>query len=189
MSQYSLWLLERPPFSFPLLSTPSHNAGKQSQKYDVGPFDLPSREDWTNIWSVWDFVTRRMIPPSMLYQKPIDLRHICLFYLGHIPTFLDIHLSNLLQEVSTEPTEFKASYPPLEMRWQLTLDNRIFLRLVSSDDLSRTETNLNQRGIDPDVDDPTQCHVGTNSFIQCSMSNFSFSHTLKYQTTIMPGPA
>jgi formylglycine-generating enzyme required for sulfatase activity len=61
----------------------------------------------------------------MLYQKPIDLRHICLFYLGHIPTFLDIHLSNLLQEANTEPTEFK---------------------------------DIFERGIDPDVDDPTQCH-------------------------------
>ncbi len=48
-----------------------------------------------------------MIPPSMLYQKPIDLRHICLFYLGHIPTFLDIHLSRLLEEPHTEPEGFK----------------------------------------------------------------------------------
>jgi hypothetical protein len=48
-----------------------------------------------------------MIPPSMLMQKPIDLRHICLFYLGHIPTFLDIHLSKLLQEPNTEPDNFK----------------------------------------------------------------------------------
>ena len=48
-----------------------------------------------------------MIPPSMLFQKPIDLRHICLFYLGHIPTFLDIHLSRLLEEPHTEPEEFK----------------------------------------------------------------------------------
>ncbi|KAF8798917.1 DUF323 domain-containing protein [Phlegmacium glaucopus] len=114
MSQYSLWLLERPPFSFPLLSSPSYNTGQQ--------YGVPSREDWANIWTVWDFVTRRMIPPSMLFQKPIDLRHICLFYLGHIPTFLDIHLSNLLQEPC------------------------------------RTKTHKNQRGIDPNVDDPTQCH-------------------------------
>jgi hypothetical protein len=27
------------------------------------------------------------------------------FYLGHIPTFLDIHLSNLLQEAKKEATE------------------------------------------------------------------------------------
>jgi len=48
-----------------------------------------------------------MIPLSMLYQKPIDLRHICLFYFGHIPAFLDIHLSKLLDEPNTNPEEFK----------------------------------------------------------------------------------
>lgn len=141
MSQYSLWLLERPPFSFPLLPAPSHDApaGQQIQGYSLGPFGVPSREDWTNMWAVWDFVTRHMMPPSMLFQKPIDLRHICLFYLGHIPTFLDIHLSNLLQEPNTEPMEFKASYVLLDMDMgsQLTLDNRIFLRLVHSDTLGR----------------------------------------------------
>ena len=105
MSQYSLWLLERPPFSFPLLPTP-HNPVQQFQKYGMSPFCVPSREDWTNMWTVWDFTTRQMITPSMLFEKPIYLRHICLFYLGHIPTFLDIHLSNLLQEPNTAPTEF-----------------------------------------------------------------------------------
>ena len=43
----------------------------------------------------------------MLFEKPIDLRHICLFYIGHIPAFLDIHLSNLLGEPNTEPEYFK----------------------------------------------------------------------------------
>lgn len=63
--------------------------------------------EWQEIWNAWDFVTLQMIPSSMLFQKPIDLRHICLFYLGHIPTFLDIHLSRLLQEPHTQPEEFK----------------------------------------------------------------------------------
>lgn len=48
-----------------------------------------------------------MIPTSMLHEKPINLRHICLFYLGHIPTFLDIHLSRFLNEPHTEPEEYK----------------------------------------------------------------------------------
>ncbi|KAG1842992.1 C-type lectin protein [Suillus subalutaceus] len=113
--RYSLWLLERPPFVFPLLESPSVVSGHTAK------FGIPSIKDWSNMWTVWDFVTRRMIPPAMLFQKPIDLRHICLFYLGHIPTFLDIHLSRLLDEPHTEPQEFK-------------------------------------RGIDPNVDDPTQCH-------------------------------
>lgn len=50
-----------------------------------------------------------MISPDLLHEKPIDLRHICLFYLGHIPTFLDIHLSRLLGEPHTEPDNFKVS--------------------------------------------------------------------------------
>ncbi|KDQ62677.1 hypothetical protein JAAARDRAFT_121841 [Jaapia argillacea MUCL 33604] len=117
-SQYSLWLLERPPFSFPLLRSPSTAS-------TTSPFGLPTIQDWQDMWAAWDFVTRRMIPQSMLFQKPIDLRHICLFYFGHIPTFLDIHLSRLLKEPHTEPDEFKFIF---------------------------------ERGIDPNVDDPTQCH-------------------------------
>ncbi|KAJ6583987.1 DUF323 domain-containing protein [Mycena vulgaris] len=113
LGRYSLWLLERPPFIFPLLLI--------RRRLSVCP--LP--EDWENLWAGWDLITRRMIPPSMLMQKPIDLRHICLFYLGHIPTFLDIHLSKLLQEPNTEPDAFKYIF---------------------------------ERGIDPDVDDPTVCH-------------------------------
>lgn len=102
-AQYSLWLLERPPFYFPLLKCPS----KPQNLYSMTPFGMPSVEEWKHIWDAWDFITLRMIPPSMLHQKPIDLRHICLFYLGHIPTFLDIHLSRLLNEPHTEPENFK----------------------------------------------------------------------------------
>ncbi|KAG9315838.1 histidine-specific methyltransferase [Chiua virens] len=102
-SRYSLWLLERPPFSFPLLTSPTI-----STKEIVGEtFGIPSIQDWQGMWKAWDFVTLRMIPSSMLFEKPIDLRHICLFYIGHIPAFLDIQLSRLLQEPHTEPEEFK----------------------------------------------------------------------------------
>ncbi|KAJ7145247.1 DUF323 domain-containing protein [Mycena filopes] len=128
-ARYSLWLLERPPFVFPLLSSPRacNTRGELVVKksYSSSPFGVPSPQDWENLWAAWDCITRRMIPPSMLMEKPIDLRHICLFYLGHIPTFLDIHLSRLLQEPHTEPEAFKYIF---------------------------------ERGIDPDVDDPTVCH-------------------------------
>jgi L-histidine Nalpha-methyltransferase / hercynylcysteine S-oxide synthase len=110
-SQYSLWLLERPPFMFPLLSSPSASVLSEDivpkPPYCSSPFGVPCIQDWQNLWVLWDFITRRMIPESMLFQKPIHLRHICLFYLGHIPTFLDIHLSRLLQESHTEPEVFK----------------------------------------------------------------------------------
>ncbi|KAJ2927919.1 hypothetical protein H1R20_g9182, partial [Candolleomyces eurysporus] len=126
--QYSLWLLERPPFMFPLLRSPSllgNGVKSHSKLLNPLPFSIPSRQEWEELWDAWDFITRRMIPPSMLHEKPIDLRHICLFYFGHIPTFLDIHLSRLLGEPHTEPDAFKYIF---------------------------------ERGIDPDVDDPNQCH-------------------------------
>ncbi|KAF9013309.1 hypothetical protein BDQ17DRAFT_1231986 [Cyathus striatus] len=120
--QYSLWLLERPPFQFPILRS---NSLESIDTYSTSPFGVPSRREWKDLWAAWDVITIGMIPPSMLHQKPIDLRHICLFYLGHIPTFLDIHLSRLLGESHTEPGEYKYIF---------------------------------ERGIDPNVDDPTVCH-------------------------------
>lgn len=46
-----------------------------------------------HIADVKHYQTLDMIPRDLLHSKPIDLRHICLFYLGHIPGFLDIHMS------------------------------------------------------------------------------------------------
>ncbi|TRM57888.1 histidine-specific methyltransferase [Schizophyllum amplum] len=122
--QYSLWLLERPAFVFPLLKTPSA-AAEDDIVLSTNPSGIPSLSDWRTMWSCWDTITLTMIPEEMLLTKPIDLRHVCLFYLGHIPTFLDIFLSRYLQEPHTEPESFKTIF---------------------------------ERGIDPDVDDPTQCH-------------------------------
>ncbi|KAG8859914.1 hypothetical protein FRB91_005784 [Serendipita sp. 411] len=129
---YSLWLLHRPSFSFPItLNIPTV---EQKAEIQMEPFSIrakpqfstiPTLEEWEEMWKLWDTVTLGMIPPGMMMQKPIDLRHKCLFYLGHIPTFLDIHLSRLLQEPNTEPDHFKYIF---------------------------------ERGIDPHVDDPTQCH-------------------------------
>lgn len=85
----------------------------------------PSIGQWNDIWSVWDHVTRQMLPNEELLSKPIKLRNACIFYLGHIPTFLDININKVCKEPLCEP-----SYYP-----------RIF-----------------ERGIDPDVDNPEQCH-------------------------------
>ena len=99
-SGVTLWLLERPPFNFKLLRSPS-------SAFSNTPFGVPSLHEFQELWAAWDFITRGMIPDSMLFEKPIDLRHICLFYTGHIPTFLDIYLSDLLEEPNTEPEYFK----------------------------------------------------------------------------------
>ncbi|KAF9184876.1 hypothetical protein BGZ50_003413 [Haplosporangium sp. Z 11] len=109
-NRYDLHLVRKAPFYF--------------QSSDEKP--LPSQDEWRELWKSWDVVTMDMIQhPSMLLEKPIALRHPFLFYLGHIPVFLDTQLSRALKESFTEPSYF----------------NVIF-----------------ERGIDPDVDDPTKCH-------------------------------
>jgi hypothetical protein len=99
-SGYCLWLLERPPFNFKLLRSPAAAISNT-------PFGVPTLQEFRETWVAWDFVTRKMLPDFMLFEKPIDLRNIFLFYIGHIPAFLDIHLSNLLGEANTEPEYFK----------------------------------------------------------------------------------
>lgn len=69
----TLYLLERPQLSFAPLPS-------------LAPFGVPTLNDWRALWAAWDLVTLGMIPSEMLHQKPIDLRHKCLFYIGHIPT-------------------------------------------------------------------------------------------------------
>jgi hypothetical protein len=86
---------------------------------------VPTLADWKGLWSVWDTVTRGMIPDEELLNKPIKLRNACIFYLGHIPTFLDIQLNKATKKPLCQP-----SYYP-----------QIF-----------------ERGIDPDVDNPENCH-------------------------------
>ncbi|KAF4450078.1 hypothetical protein FALBO_16544 [Fusarium albosuccineum] len=106
-------LKSRNPYAFPLSPT----------KYAPAP--VPSLEEWQQLWKVWDLVTTRMIRPEALMEQPIPLRNPLLFYLGHIPTFEDIHLTRATDKKPTEPAYF----------------HRIF-----------------ERGIDPDVDDPSKCH-------------------------------
>ena len=53
-----------------------------------------------------DLVTRQMIPDSELFDKPIRLRNACIFYLGHIPTFFDMKLTEATDGKPTEPKYF-----------------------------------------------------------------------------------
>lgn len=67
---------------------------------------LPTISDWEAVWAAWDVVTREMLPHEELLEKPIKLRNACIFYLGHIPTFLDIQLSKTTKEPLTEPETY-----------------------------------------------------------------------------------
>lgn len=93
------------------------------EEYAAKP--VPSLSEWKDLWAAWDAVTRQMIPEDELLSKPINLRNACIFYLGHIPTFLDIHLARGTDGKPSDPAYF----------WSIF-----------------------ERGIDPDVEDPTQCH-------------------------------
>ena len=64
---------------------------------------VPSLEDFRGLWATWDTVTRGMIPNNELLNKPIKLRNACIFYLGHIPTFLDMQLSRATGDQLIKP--------------------------------------------------------------------------------------
>ncbi|KAK2034455.1 hypothetical protein LX32DRAFT_634274 [Colletotrichum zoysiae] len=85
----------------------------------------PTLEDWSALWAAWDAVTQKMLPKEELLDKPIKLRNACIFYLGHIPGFLDIQLTKTTKAPPTEPADFQPMF---------------------------------ERGIDPDVDNPQNCH-------------------------------
>ncbi|KAK4543547.1 hypothetical protein LTR36_005442 [Oleoguttula mirabilis] len=105
------------------LLKPAMSFSTKPEQYAAHP--VPSLDDWHRLWTTWDLVTRQMIPDEQLVDKPIKLRNACIFYLGHIPTFFDMKLTEATGGKPTEPSYFY----------------QIF-----------------ERGIDPDVDDPEQCH-------------------------------
>ncbi|KAF5567937.1 DUF323 domain-containing protein [Fusarium napiforme] len=117
------------PYAFPL----------KLEQYAPAP--VPSLAEWKQLWSVWDLVTTRMISPDALMEQPIPLRNPLLFYLGHIPTLSESTLSSqtlanseLSEDIHiTRATNSKPSEPAYY--------HQIF-----------------ERGIDPDVDDPSKCH-------------------------------
>jgi len=109
-----LHLVSKPTFHYPL----------QAAEYAAHP--TPSLLEFEQLWAAWDLVSRQMIPKEELLSKPIKLRNCCLFYLGHIPTFLDIHLTRATKDLPTDPDFY----------------HRMF-----------------ERGIDPDVDNPENCHA------------------------------
>ncbi|KAL8630666.1 hypothetical protein Q9189_003589 [Teloschistes chrysophthalmus] len=94
-NDYYLHVLARPTFGFPL----------KPAAYAAEP--VPSFDEWTKLWAAWDLVTQRMLPDGEVLSKPIKLRNSCVFYLGHIPTFLDIHLTKATGGQPTEPSVYQ----------------------------------------------------------------------------------
>ncbi|KAF7965756.1 hypothetical protein HWV62_42004 [Athelia sp. TMB] len=132
----TLYVVERPAISFPPL-TPSPSLplslGTADNAAPTTPYGVPTMDEWRSLWAAWDLVTLSMIHPEMLLQKPIDLRHKCLFYIGHIPTFLDMLMSKALDEPNTEPKNFTTIFeshsevPEADEDWP-TLDSILAFR-------------------------------------------------------------
>ncbi|KAL5332431.1 C-type lectin protein [Aspergillus crustosus] len=68
---------------------------------------VPSIKDFQSQWTAWDIVTKAMIAREGLLSKPIKLRNSLIFYLGHIPTFSDIHLTRALGGKPTDPKAYQ----------------------------------------------------------------------------------
>ncbi|OBZ71960.1 hypothetical protein A0H81_08153 [Grifola frondosa] len=104
--QLTLHILERPALTFPLLSRTPCSALNPT----AHPYGMPSLSSFQDGWAAWDLITLGMIPPSLLHSKPIDLRHKPLFYLGHLPTFLNLLLTAHLRESPVPPARFTAIF-------------------------------------------------------------------------------
>ncbi|KAJ2520215.1 hypothetical protein H4217_002191 [Coemansia sp. RSA 1939] len=67
---------------------------------------IPDEKEWRQMWSAWDTLTLEIVPREKLHDKPIDLRHPFIFYLGHMPAFADIHMTAADSEPPTEPSVY-----------------------------------------------------------------------------------
>ncbi|KAL3460853.1 hypothetical protein BJX64DRAFT_289981 [Aspergillus heterothallicus] len=74
-------------------------------QYAASP--IPSLGEFQSLWTAWDIATKAMIPQEDLLSKPIKLRNSLIFYLGHIPTFSDIHLTRALRGKPTHPKSYQ----------------------------------------------------------------------------------
>ncbi|KAF7726635.1 hypothetical protein EC973_008599 [Apophysomyces ossiformis] len=93
------------------------------------PEIVPSLNEWQQLWCSWDVVTQSVLDPyTMTFERPIDLRHPFIFYLGHIPGFADIQL-------------FKHG-----------------VGVQGDGEVLAPFATMFERGMDPDMDDPTKCH-------------------------------
>ncbi|KAJ2740241.1 hypothetical protein GGI20_005910, partial [Coemansia sp. BCRC 34301] len=64
---------------------------------------IPTLAEWQHLWSAWDTLVLHIIPRSKMHDRPINLRHPFIFYVGHIPAFADIHMAAASAAPRTEP--------------------------------------------------------------------------------------
>ncbi|RAL14979.1 DUF323 domain protein [Aspergillus homomorphus CBS 101889] len=91
-----------------VLSSAVLNYPTKPSQYAAGA--VPTYEEFQKLWTAWDIVTRSMVPREELLSKPIKLRNALIFYFGHIPTFLDIHLTRALGDEPTQPKSYQVIF-------------------------------------------------------------------------------
>ncbi len=118
---------------------------------------VPSINEWEQLWRAWDAVTNMINHETMLFEQPIDLRHPFIFYIGHIPTFLDVMLTR----------------------------HKVGLETIQNYSLTEHEqfADIFERGIDPDMDDPKLCNP--HSLVPQDVSGWpSVKSILQYQEAV-----
>ncbi|KAK4702985.1 L-histidine Nalpha-methyltransferase / hercynylcysteine S-oxide synthase, partial [Phenoliferia sp. Uapishka_3] len=64
---HSIYLIEKPAFHFPLHASLGVAPA-------INPYGLPSLHEWETMWKTWDTITLGIIPRELLMKKPIPLR-------------------------------------------------------------------------------------------------------------------
>ncbi|KAH6614184.1 C-type lectin protein [Boeremia exigua] len=105
LAENAVWSNDRGDYGLHFVSKPAVFFPTKPSVYAAQP--VPSLVEWRELWKAWDAVTRQMIPEDELLSKPINLRNACIFYLGHIPTFLDIHMARATDGKATDPAYFQ----------------------------------------------------------------------------------
>ncbi|KAI2473086.1 C-type lectin protein [Annulohypoxylon bovei var. microspora] len=108
MIETDRWMTDDEDYGLHLLTKPNMSFSPIPSEYARS--HVPSLSDFESLWDVWDIVTRRMLPNEELLDKPIKLRNACIFYLGHIPTFLDIQLTKTTKNPLTEPAFYSSIF-------------------------------------------------------------------------------
>ncbi|KAF3043996.1 hypothetical protein E8E12_005344 [Didymella heteroderae] len=104
LAENAVWSNDRGDYGLHFVSKPAVFFPTKPEAYAAQP--VPTLAEWRELWKAWDAATRHMIPEDELLSKPINLRNACIFYLGHIPTFLDIHMARATGGKPTDPAYF-----------------------------------------------------------------------------------
>lgn len=104
LAEGSKWSTKTGDYTLHMVSKPKVFYPVDPSSYAAGP--VPTVSEWEGLWAAWDAVTQHMIPREELGSKPIKLRNPFIFYLGHIPTFLDIQLTRGTGGPPTEPKTY-----------------------------------------------------------------------------------